>query len=151
MHNRSAIRAALAALIGPAIAPAQLLIERQQRIDSSLRPLCILSLGEDAIDIGQTAMGNPSFEVEHGQAVTVEIHTEGASGDVAAEAIDALELLVEGAIASDLKLGGLVEMMTPVSSEMEMQTDQDRVIAVRSIDYLASWRSNFGTPDIPES
>jgi len=96
-------------------------------------------------------MGQPVYQVEHAQVLTVEIHTEAADGQIAAESVDQVQLEVEGALASDLSLGGLVEIIEPAGSELEMLTDQDRVIAVRSVNYVLPWRAAFGTPDIPEN
>lgn len=115
-----------------------------------MRPLVIVSLGEDTPDAGQSVMGSPTYEVEHIQALTIEIHVEGIDGDICAVAIDQIELEAEAALASDLTLGGLCEIIYPVSSELEMQAEQDRIIAVRSVVYTIPWRCSFGSPDTPE-
>jgi hypothetical protein len=150
-HNRTNIRNALVALVGPALNPVALLSERRNRIDSTLRPLVILSLGDDTLEPGDRSMGFPVYEVEHSQVVTFELHTEGDTGEVAADEIDALELTIEAALSTDLQLGGIIEMLFPVGSALEMETTQDRVIAVRSVNYQADWRSAFGSPDTPEA
>jgi hypothetical protein len=150
-HNRTNIRNALVALVGPALNPVALLSERRNRIDSALRPLVILSLGDDTFEPAERSMGSPVYAVEHSQAVTFEIHTEADTGEVAADDIDSIELTIEAALSTDLKLGGLVEMVFPVGSALEMETTQDRVIAVRSVNYQADWRSAFGSPDDPEA
>jgi len=138
------------ALLQVGVTTATTYSERRHRIDSTMRPLVIVSLGEDTPDAGQSVMGSPTYEVEHTQALTLEIHVEAADGQLCAEAIDQVELEAEAALASDLTLGGLCEMIYPLSSELEMQTEQDRVIAVRSVVYTIPWRCSFGSPDIPE-
>lgn len=148
-HNRTNIRNAVVALL--ATVNANVLPERRQRIDSTMRPLVIVSCGTDDIDPGLSAMGTPTYEVEHAQQVTCEVHVEAADGVTAAEAIDQLELEIESALATDITLGGLIEILAPVNSELEMETSQDRVIATRSINYTAAWRSAFGSPDVPET
>ncbi len=150
-HNRTQIRDALVGLLTATVTSATVYSERRNRIDSTMRPLVIVSLGTDDSDASRRAMGQPVYQVEHAQVLTVEIHTDAADGQVAAEAIDQIQLEIEGALASDLTLGGLVEIIEPVGSELEMLTDQDRVIAVRSCNYLLPWRAPFGTPDIPEN
>ena len=149
-HTRTQIRSALGALVKTAIDPITFLVERRYRIDPTLRPLVIMSLGEDAIQTGESAMGDPTYDVEHAQVATFELHAEGDSGEICADQIDQLELEVEAAIASDLTLGGIAEMIYPIGSELEMETTQDRVIAVRSVNYSVVWRSKFGAPDTPE-
>ena len=149
-HNRSQIRDALAALVGPAIAPIEFYVERRYRIDTTLRPLVVMSLGENAIADSEMSMGSPAYNVEHVQAATFELHAQGDSGEVCSDQIDQLELEVEQAIAADLTLSGLCEMIYPVGSELEMETTQDRVIAVRSVVYSVVWRCEFGQPDTPE-
>lgn len=149
-HNRTQIRDALVALLTPALS-ATVYAERRHRIDSTMRPLVIVTLAEDVFDAGRQSMGDPSFDVEHAQQVEIKIHTEGFDGEVAAVAIDQIELEIEGALASDLSLGGLVENIEPVGSGLEMNTEQDRVIAVRTVNYAAPWRSEFGKPDTPEN
>ena len=150
-HNRTQIRDAVVTLLQATVTSATIYSERRNRIDSVMRPLCIVSMGSDDPDVSQRAMGQPTYMVEHAQVMTVEIHTEATDGQIAAEAIDQIQLEVEGALASDLSLGGLVEMIEPAGSELEMLTDQDRVIAVRSVNYSLPWRAKFGTPDEPEN
>lgn len=150
-HNRTQIRTAVVALLTAGVTSATVYSERRNRIDSTMRPLAIVSLGASDPEAAQRAMGQPAYMVEHSQQITVEIHTEAADGQIAAEAVDQIELEIEGALASDLTLGGLVEIIEPASSELEMLTDQDRVIAVRSVSYTAPWRAAFGTPDTPET
>jgi hypothetical protein len=148
-HNRTNIRnAVVAALAG---INATVLPERRHRIDSSLRPCVIVSCGTDDIDPGLSSMGMPTFDVEHAQQVTCEVHVEAADGEAASEAIDELELEIESALAAAGDLGGIVEILAPVNSELEAETAQDRVIATRSITYTAQWRSAFGSPDTPEA
>jgi len=152
-HNRTEIRLAVKALLDAVVSPtwANVYVERRHRIDTTLRPLVIISTGNDDLEPGNRAMGSPVYDVEHSQALTLELHADGTDGDVVADTIDAMELEVEAALASDLFLGGLVEMVTPVSSELEMDSETDRIIGVRSVQYLASWRSAFGAPDTPEA
>lgn len=151
MHNRTAIRNAVVALLTTGVTSAAVASERRNRIDSTIRPLCIVALGDDAYSADEMAMGQPAYDVEHAQTVTIEIHVDAATGAECAEEIDQIELEVEAALASDLELGGLVENIVPAGSEMETSTDQDRVIAVRSVAYVAPWRCTFGAPDTPES
>lgn len=150
-HNRSQIRDAVVGLLTASVSSATIYSERRNRIDSTMRPLVIVSLGTDDPDASRRAMGQPVYQVEHAQVLTVEIHTEAADGQVAAEAVDQIQLEIEGALASDLSLGGLVEIIEPAGSELEMLTDQDRVIAVRSCNYVLPWRAEFGAPDTPEN
>lgn len=150
-HNRTQIRDAVMTLLTPGVTSATVYSERRHRIDSTIRPLVIVSLGEDAQDIGQAAMGQPVYEIEHVQVVTCEIHVEAATGVECAVEIDQIELEVEQSLASDLTLGGICEIIYPIASELEMQTEQDRVIAVRSVNYSIPWRCAFGSPDIPET
>ena len=145
------MRDAIVALIKTGVTSATTYSERRHRIDSSLRPLVIVSLGEDTADTGEASMGDPLYSVEHIQSVVCEIHVEAADGQVCAEAIDQIELEIESALSSDITLGGLCEIIYPVASELEMQTEQDRVIAVRSVAYAVPWRSAFGSPDTPEA
>jgi len=150
-HNRTAIRDAVVSLLKAGVTSATTYSERRQRIDSTLRPLVIVSLGEDVQDIGQAAMGQPVYEIQHDQVLTCEIHVEAAEGQECAEAIDQIELEIEAALASDMTLGGICEVIYPAASELEMQTEQDRVIAVRSVNYTIPWRCAFGSPDTPET
>lgn len=151
-HNRTEIRAAVKALIDaiPSPVAANVYLERRRRIDSTLRPCIIISTGEDDQDPAERAMGGP-YQVEHTQSLLIELHADGDEGDTAADTIDAMELQVEAALASDLELGGLCELLTPVASTLEMSADTDRVTAVRGVTYSVAWRSAFGTPDTPES
>ena len=114
-----------------------------------MRPLVIVSLGEDTQDTGLATMGDPIYDVEHAQALDCEIHVEAADGDSCAKAIDQIELEIEAALASDLTLGGICEIIYPAGSELEMLTEQDRVIAVGSVAYVVPWRCPFGAPDPP--
>lgn len=149
-HTRTTIRTALEALLTPALAPTVLYVERHRPIGTEERPCVVLSLPGDVIDTDMMTMDEPAYRVEHEQSVVVELHVDGSDGDVVAPAIDALELTVEAALASDLTLGGVLENLTPVSSELESNADQDRVLGVRTILYNATWRSSFGSPDVPE-
>ena len=150
-HNRTAIRDALLTLLSGMVTPVAVYAERRQRIDSTLRPLAIIALGDDAADAGEMAMGAGVYEVEHVQTVTLELHAEAADGETVCETIDQMELEAETLLASDLTLGGLAEIIYPIGSEIETSTDQDRVIGVRSVTYSIPWRAAFGSPDTPES
>ena len=150
-HNRTAIRNAIVALLEAIPTPTALAVyaERRRRLDATLMPCIIISLGTDALDPTDRALGAP-YTIEHEQAVTLELHAAGSDGDVVADQIDAMELEVETALASDLNLGGLCELVQPLSSELEMESAQDTVIGVRSLSYITPWRATFGSPDIPE-
>ena len=151
-HNRTELRNAVLALLQAIPTPTAQAVyaERRRRIDATLRPLIIVSLGNDDFEPVERAMGSPSYSVEHSQALVIELHADGTDGDVVADQIDAMELEVEQALVSDLTLGGRAELITPVSSELETETEQERVIGVRTLNYIIAWRSVFGAPDTPE-
>lgn len=151
MHNRTAIRESLLTLLSTMATPSAVYAERRHRIGSAMRPLVIFSLGETTPEPGEMAMGGTAYVVEHVQTITLELHAEGADGDAVADTIDQMELEAEQLLASDLTLGGLVEMIYPGTSQLEMSDDQDRVIGVRSVTYTVPWRAVFGAPDTPET
>ena len=95
-------------------------------------------------------MGQPTYDVEHTQALLVELHADEADGLALSTQIDAMELEVEQALAADLSLGGVCENIEPNGSEMVMNLEQERMVGIRSCTYLISWRAAFGAPDTPE-
>lgn len=149
-HNRTAIRAALATAFG-SLSFSAWTETPGTRIDVTLRPRAVFTLPETAYESGEWVMGADSYDVEHSEGLTVELHADGATGENVADAIDAMELEIEAALAVDLTLGGLCENIVPIGSELEMNQEQDRVIGVRSCNYAILWRATFGTPDQPEA
>lgn len=146
MHNRTAIRSALETLLG-SLTFTVYIEHPGTRIDSALRPLGILALNSDPAE--EFTMREPP-KVTRAQELVVELHADGATGKLVAEQIDAMELELETALASDLTLGGLCQSIYPVVSEMEWEDAQDRVIGQRTVNYTIYWRSAFGSPDTPE-
>jgi hypothetical protein len=127
-------------------------MERRNRLDPSLLPAVVVSLTDSEPQTDDFTMRTP-FVSDDQQAINVEIQVAGMPGDDGlgvAEAIDAIEVQVETAIAEDPSLGGAVEIVYPGGSVYETSVDQDRVLGVRVIQYLAPWRHTFGSPDQPE-
>lgn len=147
-HNRTNLRNALDSAFAAVTFPVR--IEQARRIDSSLRPCAVLTLGDDTAETDQRTMADPTFITERAQACIIEFHAEGATGRIVAEAIDAMELELEGAIAADLTLGDLCELIEPEGSTLEMSAEQDVVIGARGTTYTITWRAPFGSPDVPE-
>lgn len=148
-HHRTTIRDALISLLTGLPSVANLYPERGYRVGPDDLPAVVFSLADDDTDTGDAAMGAP--EVEEAQTIMVEVHATGGSGKLVAEALDQMELEVEGAIGADPTLGNLVEIVLKSGSTLEMNVDQDRVLGVRVITYVAQWRHAFGAPDIAES
>lgn len=147
-HHRTTIRNALATAVsgvGFTVFP-----ERQDRIDSTLRPCAVMSLTSADEDSTRRKMG---WSIEHAQTVLFELHADAPTGREVAEAIDAMELAIEAAVAGSDggQLGGLVLLIEPAGSELEMSREQSTVVGVRSVSYTASWRAPFGQPDNPET
>lgn len=151
MHARAQVRAALAAVLGGLATPAAVYMERRNRLDPGLLPAVVVALTDCEAQPGDRTMdAGDGFVVEWAQTVVVEIHATGRDGDVVAPVLDQVELEVETALGADPSLGGLLELLEPTSSALDMTTDQDRTLGVRSITYTATWRAPFGAPDQPE-
>ena len=147
-HHRTTIRNALVtatAGLTYAVFP-----ERQDRIDDTLRPCAVLSLTGTEEELSRRTMG---WRVDHEQTALFELHVDAPNGRTAAESLDAMELELEAALAGGDggTLGGIVELIEPAGSELEMSREQQSVVAVRSVTYTISWRALFGQPDTPEA
>lgn len=147
-HHRTTIRTALITAFGSLTFPVY--SERRDRLDAVTRPCAILTMTADEEDTTRRTTG---WTVEHVQTVLIELHVNASTGVEAAEAIDAMELEIEGAIAGSDggTLGGIVELVEPGGSDIEFSREQDSIVAVRSLTYVASWRARFGQPDNPET
>lgn len=149
-HNRTEVRNAIVALLSSMVTPVAVHAERRHRIDTTMRPLVVVTLGQTVAEPAQMVMGAPVYRVESTETITLELHADGVDGAAVADELDQMELEAEQILATDLELGGLVEMLYPVGSELEMSADQDRIIGVRSVNFTVAWRNAFGAPDTPE-
>lgn len=147
-HNRTNLRNAIETAFSSITFA--VLIEQARRIDSSMRPCALLTLADDAAESDQRTMADPVFVTERAQSCVIELHAEGATGRDVVEAIDSMELEIEGALAADLTLDDLCELIEPEGSTLEMSAEQDTVIGSRSVVYNITWRAPFGSPDAPE-
>lgn len=151
-HARTTMRNAISAAMAANVTLATVYMERRQRLDASLLPAVVISLTDCEPQTDEFVMRTP-FQSDDQQAINVEIQVAGAPGDdglLVAETIDAIEVQVETAMAEDPSLGGASEIVYPGGSVYETNVDQDRVLGVRVIQYLAPWRHTFGSPDQPE-
>jgi len=149
MHARTSIRDALAAALISKLGLEMVHVEQRHRLEPGMLPAVILSLGDATTQAGERVMGGP-FVVETDQTVTVELHATAATGEEVANALDALDLDVEEAFGGPAVLSGIAEIIVPGDSALEMNVEQDRVLGVRSVEYIVSWRHAFGAPDQPE-
>ena len=148
MHNRTAIRNALEALLSSLTFT--LFIEHPgHRKSGEFRPCAILTLTDTTVDEDrQTMRASPiTHRVE---TCSIELEADASTGLIAAEAIDSMEEEIEIAIGSDLDLGGICEGMEMAGSEYTVNDEQDRVIVTRTLTYNIPWRAPFGAPDTPE-
>ena len=144
-HNRTAIRIALASAFSALTFPVYI---EHPGVRADSRPFALVSLGEETSELD--AMGAPSYPVDREQQCLIELHAEGTIGSTVMDAIDAMELEVEQALAADVELGGACQLIVPDGSQVETNFEQDRIVAQRSLQYVIYWRNRFGTPDIPE-
>ena len=152
-HARATMRDAIQAAMAGNVTLATVYMERRNRLDPSMLPAVVISLTDSEPQTDEFTMRSPLYECDNQQAINIEIQAAGEPGDdglLVAEAIDAIEVEVETAMAEDLTLGGAAEMVYPGGSVYETNVDQDRVLGVRVIQYLAPWRHTFGSPDQPE-
>ena len=149
MHIRTQVRDAIeAALSGLVNATAYM--ERKHRMDAGLLPAVLVYLTDCEPQDDMRATTGP-FTTETVQTLVCELHAEGVDGKSVAEAIDAMESEVETALAGDAALMALIEILEPAGSQIEMNSEQDRVLGVRSVSYNVTWRHVFGAPETPES
>lgn len=148
-HVRTQIRDAIETALSSLVVTQTVFIERKLRVSASDFPAVAVEMSGDETEADMTVMGSP-FVVETSQAVMIEFHANGPDGKAVSETIDAMQLEVEAALAADLTLGGILENLVPVGSQVEYSTDQDTVVGVRAAIYNAIWRSAFGSPDTPE-
>ena len=149
MHGRAQIRAAIAAALSSLATPVTVRVEARRRLDPVTDlPAVIVGMGEDTANADMRAMG--PYVVERTQNVMVELHATGADGDTIAGVLDQMDLEVEAALAADLTLGGITEIIEPVTSVAEWTDDQDTLLGSRLVTYAVIWRHDFGAPDVPE-
>ncbi len=148
MHGRAQIRAALVTALTPALT-GTFYSERAHRLEPGLLPAILLRMGEDSAQDDQRTQGVP-FTVERQQTITIELHAAGANGGVVASSLDAMDAEVEQLIAAEPSLEAIVELIAPSESAVEMNVEQDRVLGVRVVTYIATWRHAFGAPETPE-
>ena len=147
-HIRTQVRAEILAALAGMATPAAVYDERRLRIDASLLPCVILSLGQSDVEPDEASMGEP-WLVQTVQAVTVELHAADDDGAALAATLDQLELEAETALAA-LNPSTIMEKLEPVSSALETSVDQDRVVGVRTLNWIATWRHKIGAADTPE-
>ena len=147
-HGREQIRNAVAVALG-AVTSGTVYMERANRLEPSDLPGILVYMGDDTQQAGERAMGS-MYDVEVDQTILVELHAAGATGVDVALAIDAMDEDVEQLLAGDSALNGLLDILVRESSTMTMSTEQDRVIALRAVTYVATWRHVFGAPETPE-
>lgn len=137
------------AALGSLVTPQTVEAERRHRLSPDLLPAVLVYLTGSEYQEDLSIMGRP-YEVESSQTLSVELHAAGGDGKTVSETIDQLELEVEQALGADTTLGGLLENLIPSASEVESSVEQENVIAVRAVTYIAMWRHAFGAPDTPE-
>lgn len=148
MHVRTQIRNAVtAALAG--FTSGTVYVERANRLGPDDLPAVLVHLTEYAAQADERAMG-ASFGVETQQQIVCELHATGGDGLSVAEAIDAMDAEVETALAGDAGLAALLEILEPGETSYEINVEQDRVIASRTVIYVATWRHLFGAPETAE-
>ena len=148
-HARTTMRDAIQSAMA-SVTLATVYMERRMRLEPGLLPAVVVSLTDSETETEGFSMGG--YKVENSQSINVEIQVAGAVGDDGlgvAELIDDIETEVEAAIAADLTLSGAADIVYPTGSVYETNVDQDRVLGVRVIQYVAPWRHQFGTPDDP--
>jgi hypothetical protein len=138
--------AALSGLTTPVLVQA----ERRHRLDATEVPAVLVSTTEDATQPGERSMGTGPYDMETDQNISIELHAQGTDGETVAETLDQLDLEVEQALAADISLGGILEILTQSESAVEFNADQDVVLGVRVVTYVATWRHTFGDADTPE-
>lgn len=148
-HVRTQLRQAVATALTGLATPANVYAERRHRLDVSEMPLIIFSLQGDTAQADERAMGQP-FTVERDSELVLELHAMGVSGEAVSDTLDQMELESEQALVAAWESWGLLEILAPSTSEIEFSVDQDRVAGLRSVTYIATWRSDFGSPDIAE-
>ena len=150
MHVRTQIRNAVSAALSGLVTPVTILTEPHRRIDPEDLPAVLISTTDDEPQPDQMVMGSPNYGVERTQSVSVELHAGGGDGVAIAETIDQMDLEVEQAISADATLAGLAEIVVMTENTIEWNSDQDYILAARTVVYSVSWRHTFGAPDVPE-
>lgn len=151
-HVRTQLRDAVMTALAGLVTPLAVYSERRHNLSPELLPAVIVYLtqAEESDDLQTMQAGSVMFHVETEQTLLVELHASDADGQSVCETIDQMELEVEQALAADVSLGGLAEIVAPAGSSIETSVDQDRVIAVRAVSYTIPWRRVFGDADTAE-
>lgn len=155
MHVRTLIRNAVSTALSGLATPATVLTEPHRRIAPDDLPAVLMSVTDDEPQPDRMTMGSPQYEMERTQAVSIELHAGGSDGQTIAETIDQMDLEVEQAIAASSvspspALGGFAEIVSMTESTIEWNSDQDYILAARTVVYSVAWRHVFGAPDAPE-
>lgn len=147
-HIRTQIRGMILTALQGMATPRAVYDERRVRVDTSLVPLVILSLGQsDVVDEGATM--EEGWTLETDQTVTIELHTTADTGADVADELDQLELEAEAALSA-LNGGSVMTKIGPTSSTFDTSVEGDRVIGVRTLSWTATYSHVLGAADTPE-
>ena len=149
MHARAQLRAAIATALSGLATPLAVYTERSHRLGPENLPAILFSLTGDTAQADQRGMGAP-MDVERDQTLALEFHAAGPDGATVADTLDQLELEAEAALEAAWSAWGILEQFAPQDSEIEMNSDQEQILGVRTTQYVLTWRAPMGAPDNPE-
>lgn len=141
-HVRTQIRDAVVTLVSGLTATADRIVQHRRPLPQDRLPALRVFVQEEAIE-RQTIHAPALLER------TVAIRIEGvASGEEYQDDLDQIALEVEGAIAADSTLGGLINGgMTPSAVDTSEGNDGDRPVGTLALTYQAQYLVNSDAPD----
>lgn len=148
-HIRTQLRNAVEAAFSSLSHPSTVSTERQHRLDAGMLPAVVFYItSAEPQDESRSMTG--AYTVEMAHTLAVEMHADGVDGKTVAESLDQMDLEVEAVIAQDTGIMSVAEIVEVGGSEIEWNTEQDRVLGMRSTSYILTTRHQFGAPDTPE-